>query len=135
MITLLGAICDAIAVSAGFQAARPMTGLLCGTLLGVGVLHFAGAGYATTRRAGTVTMGGSAGALAGFIGGIGFAVTWSLIAPLALRAQLGSLLVDAGWAALYGVIFLAPVGTALGALLGMLGARAGIARRRERAAT
>ncbi|MGZ3674738.1 MAG: hypothetical protein ACXVCO_10555 [Ktedonobacterales bacterium] len=137
LITLLGAIRDALAVSVGFQAGRPPQPVpLWGTHFGVCILLFAGAGYATTRRAGTVMMGGLAGALAGFIGGIGFAVTWAvlLFAPLALlHAQLGSLLATVAFGALYGLFFFAPVGTGLGVLLGVLGARAGIACRRESA--
>lgn len=136
LITLLGAICDAIAVGGEFQAGgTPQSGPLWGALVGVGVLLVVGAGYATTRRAGTVMMGGLVGALAGFIGGIGIAITWSLFWPLALRAHMDSLLVTAGIGALYGIFLLAPLGTALGALLSILGARVRIARRRESVAT
>lgn len=134
LITMLGAINDAVAVSASFQAGSSWP--LWGTLFGVGLLLFAGAGYVTTRRAGTVMIGGLAGSLAGFIGGIGFAVTWAvlLFAPLALRSvRVGSLLATAAFGALYGLFFFAPVGTGLGALLGVLGARVGTRCRRERA--
>ena len=132
LITMLGVVSDARAVSAGLQAGSSLS--LWGTLFGAGLLLFAGAGYATTRRAGTHMMGGLTGSLAGFIGGIGFAVTWALSVALANHAQIGSLLVTAGVSVLYGVFFLAPVGTALGALLGILGARIGIACRQARAA-
>ena len=138
LITLLGIIGDALAVSASLQAARPpQLGPLWGMLFGASLLLFAGAGYATTRRAGTLMMGGLTGALAGFIGGIGYAVTWALavFAPLALPAHLDLLMATAGVSALYGLFFLAPVGTALGAPLGMLGARVAVACRRQRAPT
>lgn len=132
LITLLGAVGDARAVSAGLQAGSSWP--LWGTLVGVSIFLFAGAGYVTTRRAGPLMIGGLMGSLAGFIGGIGFTVTWALFSPLALRAQWGSLLITAGISALYGVFFVAPVGTGLGALLGILGARVGIACRQASAA-
>jgi hypothetical protein len=132
LITILGVVNDARAVIAGLQAGSSWR--LWGTLFGAGLLLLAGAGYATTRRAGTLMMGGLAGSLAGFIGGIGFAVTWALSVALANHAHMGSLLVTAGVSALYGVFFLAPIGTGLGALLGVLGACVGIACRRASAA-
>ncbi|HEX8036084.1 MAG TPA: hypothetical protein VF510_19660 [Ktedonobacterales bacterium] len=132
LITMLGAVNDARAASAGPQAGSSW--LLWGGLFGFDLLLFAGAGYATTRRAGTLMMGGLTGSLAGFIGGIGFAVTSALFVALAVHAQMNSLLVTAGVSALYGVFFVAPVGTGLGALLGMLGACVGITYRRASAA-
>lgn len=129
LITLLGSVSDARAVSAGLQAGSSWQ--LWGMLFVFGLLLLAGAGYATTRRAGTLMMGGLTGSIAGFIGGIGFAVTWTLSVALAAHTQIGSLLIAAGVSALYGVFFFAPVGTGLGALLGVLGARVGIACSRE----
>lgn len=132
LIIMLGAVNDAWAMSAGPQAGSSWP--LWSMLFGVSLLLFAGAGYATTRRAGTLMMGGLAGSLAGFIEGIGFAVTWALSVALAAHAQVGSLLVTAGVSALYGVFFVAPIGTGLGALLGMLGAHIAIACCRASAA-
>jgi hypothetical protein len=127
LITALGAAGDAIA--AAVHSDLSYAGPLWSVIAAVSGVLMLGAGYITTHLAGTVTMGGLTGALAGLFGGIGFSATWALFGPLATGAEWDALLVNAGVGILYGLLLIVPLATISGAFLGLLGARVGIARR------